>query len=111
MRDLGVSDKQLGKARQVFSRSAEQAGFFRQGKDRLVAPPTAQASAASQSSEDKPRREVSSDLGDYDPLIVGLFRRLPITGEWSAGEQKKWLDLAGHIIPIVYGSDGEADDT
>ncbi len=37
--DLGVSVKQTAKARQAFQRSAELAGFFKMGKDRLVQPP------------------------------------------------------------------------
>jgi hypothetical protein len=35
---LGVSPKQKDKARQVFQRSADQAGFFAHGRDRLVMP-------------------------------------------------------------------------
>jgi hypothetical protein len=36
--DLGVSVKQTARARQAFQRSAELAGFFKMGKDRLVQP-------------------------------------------------------------------------
>ncbi len=112
MRELGVSDKQLGKARQVFTRSAEQAGFFKQGKDRLVAPRSTQVEADEpKKHDDKARRQPSFDSGEYDPLIVGLFRRIPASGEWSSAEQEKWLTLAGQIFPMVYGSDGEVDDT
>lgn len=38
IRDLGVSAKQTARARQAFQRSAELAGFFKMGKDRLVQP-------------------------------------------------------------------------
>lgn len=38
MAALGVAPKQADKARQVFERSARQAGFFAQGDDRLVIP-------------------------------------------------------------------------
>ena len=38
MGQLGVASKQTGKARQAFERSAEQAGFFAHGADRLVMP-------------------------------------------------------------------------
>jgi hypothetical protein len=38
MREVGVSPKQTGKARQAFMRSARQAGFFAHGEDRLVRP-------------------------------------------------------------------------
>lgn len=40
---LGVSQKQKDKARQVFFRAAEQAGFFAHGRDKLVMPPVATA--------------------------------------------------------------------
>jgi hypothetical protein len=38
MLEEGVSAKQVKRARQVFLRSAGQAGFFAQGKDRLIKP-------------------------------------------------------------------------
>ena len=38
MREVGVSPKQTGKARQAFMRSPRQAGFFAHGEDRLVRP-------------------------------------------------------------------------
>ena len=38
---LGVAEKQTGRARQVFERSAEQANFFEHGKNRLVMPAVA----------------------------------------------------------------------
>src|SRR5271155_4340282 len=38
IRDLGVSTKQTARARQAFQRSAELAGFFKMGKERLVKP-------------------------------------------------------------------------
>lgn len=40
MAAMGVSSRQTGKARQAFERSANQAGFFREGRDRLVMPAT-----------------------------------------------------------------------
>ena len=36
--ELGVSSRQVGRARQSFQRSAEQAGFFAHGRDRLIIP-------------------------------------------------------------------------
>jgi hypothetical protein len=35
---LGVSEKQKDRARLIFERSADQAGFFEHGKQRLVMP-------------------------------------------------------------------------
>ena len=42
--DLGVSSRQTAKARQAFQRSAELAGFFKHGKQRLVPPANAPSS-------------------------------------------------------------------
>jgi len=38
IRELGVSSRQTDRARQAFQRSAEQAGFFALGRDRLIIP-------------------------------------------------------------------------
>ena len=38
MANLGVSSKQTSRARQAFERSANDAGFFQHGMDRLVMP-------------------------------------------------------------------------
>ena len=40
MQTFGVAKKQVKKARQAMARSAENAGFFEAGRDRLVRPPT-----------------------------------------------------------------------
>ena len=41
MTELGVAAKQADKARQAFQRSAAEAGFFRQGSNKLVKPAVA----------------------------------------------------------------------
>lgn len=43
MHTLGVAQKQVAKARQAFARSADQAGFFAFGRDRLVKPTASQS--------------------------------------------------------------------
>ena len=80
---LGVAEKQTGRARQVFERSAEQAGFFEHGKNRLVMPALAL--------RDLPREKVDENGGgggggnggggsnvdqlDLDPLLIALLKR------------------------------------
>jgi len=51
---LGVSEKQKGRARQVFERSAEQAGVFEHGKNKLVMPGVASGSHHRKGDEIKP---------------------------------------------------------
>lgn len=114
MASLGVSEKQTDKARQAFRRSADQAGFFEQGKDRLV-PPTGVATRpiegdASSMPEPQQEREQSGNGGgsgkeppDLDPLIAGLVKRLPKSdSEWPMAEREHWLETARHIFAIVY---------
>jgi hypothetical protein len=106
MRELGVSVKQVGKARQAFQRSADQAGFFGQGNTRLVAPAALPPVSYSPEGPPKSPRPQGGGLDNADPLIVGLFRKLPAPEtRWPEGEQAKWLELAKHILPAVYGSD------
>src|ERR1700730_17704739 len=55
---LGVSEKQKDRARLVFERSAEQAGFFEHGKQRLVMPGVAyQPDAPHANESEKPKPE------------------------------------------------------
>jgi hypothetical protein len=102
MKDLGVSDKQVSKARQALQRSTEQADFFAHGKDRLVAPADRPPTRA-----EEPKAAIPSTAQfEHDPLIVGLFRKFPPAGAgWSASDQQTRLDLATHILPAVYGSE------
>ena len=112
---LGVSEKVKDRARQTFERSAEQAGFFAHGRNRLVqpgivarvpeataAPIDSQASVAPQET----KKGNGGGFGDHDPLIVGLFRKLPEPeAEWSEEERLKWLETAANIFDLVFKGD------
>ena len=89
METLGVARKQTDRARQAFERSAQFAGFFDSGKDRLVRPrmeggvnlpPDSQPPMR----EEKPRDEIGGERygggnggggtpSDIDPIIQGLI--------------------------------------
>lgn len=56
MVSLGVASKQADKARQVFERSAQQAGFFAHGDDRLVQPRIDKAPATKPVQKEPPQR-------------------------------------------------------
>ena len=62
IRELGVSAKQAAKARQAFQRSAELAGFFKMGKDRLVQPAIARPRETGESERFQIRRKVVGSL-------------------------------------------------
>lgn len=102
---LGVSEKVKDRARQVFERSAEQAGFFEQGRNRLVMPGIA-------GGRERPREDAGGSGGsgsgnpptpDIDPIIQGLLSRLPKSGEiWPEPERKLWLDLLAGSFKLIY---------
>ena len=115
MRDVGVSGKQTGKARQAFMRSARQAGFFAHGEDRLVRP--AGPGTRPQNNAEKPLGDTKDQNGkknkhgggnDGDepplhPFIQGLLRELPKAGEpWAESKRKLWLDTAASIFKMIY---------
>lgn len=115
---LGVAQKQKERARQVFKRSAQQAGFFQFGTDRLVrpairastpAPAVANEEEAQEPSDsegaDKRRKPKDSGGGgeEYHPFIQGLLRKLPQPDtDWPADARAKWLHAAINIFDLMY---------
>jgi hypothetical protein len=110
---LGVSPKVAAKARQALQRSAEQAGFFRHGRDRLVQPATSSmraVAAATAPPEDAPAamapafQEVQ---GSRHPLLVGLWQELPDpkSGNFGPAKQQQWLEAATVLLKLLYGGD------
>src|ERR1700731_2054424 len=87
-RDRALADKQKGRARQVFEKSAEEAGFFEHGKNRLVMPVVVTGPGANPI-DSSPIENVTKpidkgggtggdggDIPDIDPIIRGLLARL-----------------------------------
>lgn len=108
IRNLGVSAKQVTTARQAFQRSAEQAGFFGAGRDRLVMPPTGTAvegvptNGGAENGEDQPAG--SGPVVMNHPLIVGLLGALPEPGShFSAEDRELWLRAAEVNFALIYG--------
>ncbi|MFZ0661874.1 MAG: hypothetical protein WAM66_04220 [Acidobacteriaceae bacterium] len=107
---LGVAQKQKERARQVLQRSAQQAGFFQFGNDRLVlpavkptplAPPGPNQSDLEIGKEDKKNR--GGDGDGRHPLIDGLIKALPPPGsEWAIEARRKWLQAAAMNFDYVY---------
>ena len=109
---LGVAEKQKDRARQVFERAAEQAGFFESGRNRLVMPAVAvkqESVAATPVEEEKsdPKKGGGGGGFDHDPLIIGLFQKLPEPeADWPATARLKWLQTAANIFDLLYKGDG-----
>lgn len=113
MGSLGVSSKQTDKARQVFDRSAKQAGFFWAGLDRLTLPIT-RSKPETRPLDDSPPPPPSDDArgggggagGGHHPFIEGLLKTLPETGsKWLVKDRAKWLKLAANAFDLIYDSD------
>jgi len=121
MEKLGVAPKQKDKARQVFQRSATQAGYFAYGTSRLVAP-----AMKAVTEEEKPK-DADTDSDEEDGkdnklekkkrhhFIEGLLDKLPEADtEWTLEGRKKWLQTASNIFDLMYTApedDGELSVT
>jgi hypothetical protein len=116
MATLGVSSKQTDKARQVFERSARQAGFFWAGTDRLTLPviksnpetrPIDEAKADDLSANGGSRNGPGTGAGELHPFIQGLLKTLPAPEtEWAIPERVKWLQTAASIFGLIYKGEG-----
>jgi hypothetical protein len=103
---MGVAPKQKGKARQAFQRSANSAGYFWSGPNRLVRPKASTAPAPAIEPElepDKKKKKQDEDQGRRHPLIEGLLKELPEPqAEWNSEDRKKWLEMASTIFNVIY---------
>ena len=106
-------EKMKDRARRYLERSAEQAGFFEQGRDRLVRPGVREGVGEtplpppSPEENGKGGKGGGGDVGDHDPLIIGLFRKLPPPEtDWPAAARLKWLQTAANIFDLLYEGDG-----
>jgi hypothetical protein len=106
---LGVAEKQKGAARQVLMRSAQQAGYFEHGKDRLIRPGVA-PSEEHPPPVHKDRTGGSggnggdgSKMPPLHPLIKGLIEVLPHDGDsWTAEDAAEWLQTAASNFRYAY---------
>ncbi len=110
MESLGVPPKQKEKARQVFMRSAKQAGYFEINPERLIAPVTGSKGSADTNHEDIKLPHGGGGNGgggdELDPLISGLVKRLPAPGSvWSIGARVKWLQAAANNFDLIFEAD------
>lgn len=119
---LGVAPKQKDKARQVFQRSAKQAGYFSISSNRLVAPQFKAGSAEVPPAEgDKGDSGGNGGSGSGNggggndtkkrhPFIEGLLETLPPAAlgspklHWTLKERQDWLQTAAGIFNLIYST-------
>jgi hypothetical protein len=112
MEQLGVSPKQKERARQTFMKSAQYAGFIDTSTGRFVKPGIVQKDEG-QRQQEKPADSERSRKGggrggdenppDIDPIIEGLLKRLPKSGDtWPEAERKLWLQLLEGSFKLIY---------
>jgi len=126
---LGVAQKQKDKARQVFMRSARNAGFFWAGEDRLVRPnvaaplPAAPDTLPQEAADRMPPQDRESNYrsgglngggaggsGQYHPFIQGLLQTLPEPGTlWTVEGRAAWLQAAAQNFTLIYKGEGKID--
>lgn len=112
MAQLGVSPKQLMRARQTFAKSAQYAGFIDATSGRFIKPGfgAKDEGAPAPESNGKPRDRQSGggsgggdDHTDIDPIIRGLLVRLPKSGDvWPDADRKLWLQLLEGSFKLIY---------
>ena len=122
---FGVAQKQAANARIAFDNSAQQAGFFENGRDRLIWPPVAGLSNSASESMDQssidaaPFQQDARDRSAYragsnggsgggrHPFIEGLLERLPEPDTvWSIEGRAAWLEAAASMFKLIYQGDG-----
>jgi hypothetical protein len=112
---MGVAAKQKDRARAVFKKSAEQAGFFEHGKNRLVEPGIARTPPPP-----APNVKIDHDGGsggggggggdcqslELDPLLMELLRKVPTKDAgWNAPSRIRWFRTFAMNVSQVYDKD------
>lgn len=106
----GVAPKQKDKARQVFIKSARQAGMFDLSPDRLAMPPGLNGQASTLKAPDPtaapaPTGADPQSQQDLHPFVRGLLDKLPPPdAEWTIKDRAKWLTTAANIFDLMYSA-------
>lgn len=116
MMRLGVPDTRVAVARQTFMRSAETAGYFRSGHDRLIRPAPMSGSITPRNVGMPERAEPAAEppaeaapMAEH-PLIQGLMAKLPPEGDrFTPRQRQRWLDTAKAALDLMYAGEDEDD--
>lgn len=115
---FGVPPKSKQYARLAFDKSAQQAGFFGAGNDRLVEPIIAGAAQApNRGGTDEDSKGVENVQASTNgaaktrglhPFIQGLLDTLPAPEtNWTVEGRAKWLQAAARCFDLIYMGDGD----
>jgi hypothetical protein len=117
---FGVTVKAKEAARQVFDKSAQQAGFFAAGPDRLIEPiisgggglpPRQPVDDGGNGNNPTPPQSIPSDGPDvsgFHPFVQGLLDTLPEPNtNWAIEGRAKWLQAAANIFDLIYKGSGD----
>ena len=111
IRRMGVVTGQTAKARQVFIRSAEAAGYFSSGHDRLSRPSAGSIAATpvGAPAPEKPRASRAEAVSMAEnPLIRGLVAKLPAEDQpFTPKQRQRWLEAAKVNLDLIYATDDE----
>ncbi|SRR6266567_2420707 len=113
MRRVGVPEKQTVRARQILFRSAETAGFFSAGRNRLVRPagsslPTEQPVEPGTGGRKRGGSGAETVSMAEHSLIKGLIAKLPPEGErFTPAQRQRWLNAAKVNLDLIYAGDEE----
>lgn len=100
----GVTRTQVRFARQVFMRSAEQAGFFEVSESKMVLP-KASHFPLGESDEPAPQAvKTSEPESGYPKLIAAILQEAPWGEAWSADEFEEWAELFVRAARVHFGS-------
>ena len=109
---LGVSEKQKGRARQIFESSATQTGYRDAAPNRLVRPAVVVSGKPKDSdtknSDKADSPDGASDGFILDPLLMALLRKIPKTaasGGWPAESRLRWFRTFAMNVSQVYDDD------
>jgi hypothetical protein len=109
IQELGVSSRQTDRARQSFQRSAEQAGFFALGRDRLIMPnvknlPDVKSSGQSSahSGSDAKIDRMQTTRSDLRPEVIDLLATLLKDGaDWPPEKIVEFLGTARKLNELL----------
>ena len=110
MEQFGISPKQKERARQTFSKSATYAGFIDPSTGRFIKPgnlgtPRDEGGGA-QERETVQFAGGGDEPPGIDPIIAGLLKRLPKSGDvWPKAQRKLWLSLLEGSFDLIYKDD------
>lgn len=106
---LGVADTLKETARRVMERSAEQAGYFEAGRDRLVMPGFVAPAGALPPEPKEPNRSGGNGGGtglNLDPLLIELLKKIPPTADgWPADKRVRWFRTFAMNVSQIYDDD------